>query len=430
MRKVAHGAHKNAHLRGASGGGRIYSVLRFEVAVWLIIKVSLMTVINQTEFVELAKTTGRSVSIYLPTYRADVSAHDNQLRFKALLHTASQRLQETGLSEHDSGRFLESAHLLFDKLLFWQTLKRTLVVFVSEHDFRVFHLPLECEELCIVGNRFHIAPLLQMLNEDAPYYLLAVSQNHVRLLRGARENIKEVHVPELPSNRQVSLNYDPREGFYQTHSGEPKLRGKEGVVFTGQGGEADVAKDEISAYFRLIDAAVSNYLREQTEPLIFVGVDYLFPLYHRHNHYPFLASAHIAGNPELFSVAELRERAWPIMESLIRERQETAIGRYWELIGQGRSSNRMERILDAAENGMVETLFICPTVRRWGTFDPLAQTLHLDSGPVPGNEELVNLAVCLVLKHRGKVESIASGNIPGGGALAAAFRFMPQPAIA
>jgi release factor family 7 len=388
-----------------------------------------MSTISHAEFAELARSSGRSVSIYLPTFHAVVSALDNQLRFRALLKNAAELLQAKGLSERDAYTFLEPADQLLDKLLFWQTLKRTLVVFISKQDIRVFHLPLECEEICIVGDRFHIAPLVQAIAEDAPYFLLTVSQNRVRLLRGTRCKLEEINVPDLPLNRVEALHYDPREGFYQTHSGQPKIRGKEGVVFTGQGGEVDVAKDEISAYFRLIDLAVSKYLGSQTAPLIFVGVDYLFPLYRRHNHYPYLAPEHIAGNPELFSPFELQERARPIIETQVREGQETAIARYWELVARGRSSNRIEVILDAADNGLVDTLFICPAVHRWGTFDAASQTVHLDSVPQQDNEELINLAVCLVLKHRGKVEAIATGNIPGGGALAAVLRYAPQPAI-
>ena len=35
----------------------------------------------------------------------------------------------------------------------------------------------------------------------------------------------------------------------------------------------------------------------------------------------------------------------------------------------------------------------------------------------------MNFAACLVLKNRGKVEVLLSGNIPGGGSMAAVFRY-------
>jgi len=388
-----------------------------------------MNAIRYPELVQLAKQAGRCISIYMPTYRAAAVAHDNQPRFKALLKTASEAIQSRGLSETDTHSFLEPASQLLGRLAFWQEVRRGLAIFISGQNIRAFHMAFECEELCIAGNRFHVTPLIQWLNEDASYYLLAVSQNSARLLHGTRCTLDEVDVPDLPSSRDEALNYDPREGFYQTHSGQPQLRGKEGIVFTGQGGEVDVAKDEISSYFRLIDIAVSRCLATQSEPLLFAGVDYLYSIYRRQNHYSHLVFKHIAGNPDLFSSPDLRKRAWMIIESLLRERQETAIARYWEFVGQGRSCNRMEDILDAADTGMVETLFVCPAIRRWGKYDSNSQTVHLDRGPAPDNQELINLAVCLVLKHHGTVESIVSGNIPGGGSMAAVLRFTAIPAI-
>jgi hypothetical protein len=79
---------------------------------------------------------------------------------------------------------------------------------------------------------------------------------------------------------------------------------------------------------------------------------------------------------------------------------------------------------------MVETLFICPTVRRSGMFDSQANMVRLDDQYRHDGEDLVNLAACLVLKHRGNVESLVSGNIPGGGPLAAVFRYTPTAALA
>ena len=79
---------------------------------------------------------------------------------------------------------------------------------------------------------------------------------------------------------------------------------------------------------------------------------------------------------------------------------------------------------------MVDTLLIYPAIHRWGRFDPQSQTTRLDPESRPDNEDLINLAVCLVLKHRGNVESITTGNIPGGGVLAAVLRYSPQPAVA
>ena len=46
------------------------------------------------------------------------------------------------------------------------------------------------------GDRFHLKPLLPLLTGDGRFYVLAVSQNAVRLLQGTRHSIHEIR-PEL-----------------------------------------------------------------------------------------------------------------------------------------------------------------------------------------------------------------------------------------
>ena len=352
----------------------------------------------------------------------------NQIRFRELLKSADELLQQKGMNPRDAAEFLSPAAGLLDRPVFWQTLAHGLAMLISGDSMQVWHLPIACEELCVVGRRFQVTPLIAWLNDDAPFWILAVSQNDVRLFRASRFQIQEAKVPDLPDGCTEALHYDVREGLYQTHSGEPKLRGKEGLVFTGQGGEADVAKDEIAEFFRLIDGSVSKFLNERSEPLVFAGVDYLFPIYRLHNSYAHLLAEHIPGNPDLVALPQLRDRAWPLIETSIHQDQETEIAKYWNRIHQARAANPVEEILAAAQVGAIETLFISPKVRPLGSFDPASRSVRLGNHPRQESEDLANLAAILVLDHGGDVEVIASGNIPGGGSMAATFRYVPETA--
>ena len=137
-----------------------------------------------------------------------------------------------------------------------------------------------------------------------PTFVLAVSQNAVRLLAGHA-------CPDRRSRRARSAGQSRARPCTTTRGKAPcrctpasrEFAGKEGVVFHGQGGEVDVAKEELTAYFREIDRAVSDFLQLRTEPLIFAGVDYLFPIYQSVNSYPHLAATASRGNPDLLTPA-------------------------------------------------------------------------------------------------------------------------------
>ena len=332
------------------------------------------------------------------------------------------------MNPRDAAEFLSPAAGLLDRPVFWQALARGLATLISGDSMQVWHLPMACEELCLVGRRFHVTPLIAWLNDDAPFWILAVSQKHVRLLQASRFQIQEAKVPDLPDGCTEALHYDVREGLYQTHSGEPKLRGKEGLVFTGQGGEADVAKAELAEFFRLIDGSVSKSLHERSEPLVFAGVDYLFPIYRQQNSYAHLLAEHVAGNPDLVSLPELRDHAWPLVEKSIRKAQAAEIAKYWDYVHKARATNRVEEIVTAAAAGAVETLFISPAARPMGFFNSVTNSVHLGNQPRHDSEDLANLAAILVLEHGGKVEMIVSGHVPGGGPMAATFRYVPETA--
>ncbi|MEX0612330.1 MAG: hypothetical protein WD229_09425, partial [Pirellulales bacterium] len=263
----------------------------------------------------------------------------------------------------------------------------------------------------------------------APYYVLAVSQNDVRFFRGTRGEMEHVTVPELPTSRDAAVPLDDADPGLQAHSARPYLgRTKEGMVFHGQGGAPDAAKPRIFEFFRAIDAALSPTLRLATEPLVFAGVDYLFPIYQEANTYQHLLPTPVTGNPELWSPDELRQRAWPLVESVVRERRECEVAKYGNRIPQGRSSDQLDEILIAADAGAIDTLFIDPAARRTGTFEPEQLRVDVDDRPQEEREDLINLAATLVLRNNGTVEPLATGDVPGGGVIAAVLRYVFPPA--
>jgi hypothetical protein len=194
-------------------------------------------------------------------------------------------------------------------------------------------------------------------------------------------------------------------------------------MYHGHGGAADAAKDEIEEYLRAIDRAVTKYLGSRKDPLVFAGVDYLFPIYQQVNSYQHLMSTPVAGNPELWSMDELRDRAWSIVEGLVVARRAAERVRYGNRIAIGCTSDRLEDILVAAHAGAVETLFVDPSVKRLGVFSPESSAVRIDDVRQSDSEDLINLAAVLVLRAGGAVEPLQSGEIPGGGEIAAILRY-------
>ena len=59
-----------------------------------------------------------------------------------------------------------------------------LALFLAEGFFRRFRLPTAFVETVAVNRRFMVNPLIPLLSERDLFFVLALSQNQVRLLRG------------------------------------------------------------------------------------------------------------------------------------------------------------------------------------------------------------------------------------------------------
>jgi hypothetical protein len=387
-----------------------------------------MTRISRRELRQLADTEGEQlVSLYMPLY-SGAESRQNAVRFKNLLRNSEDALLRKGVRARDAKDLLAEAEKLVDQPPVWEAAAHGLAAFI-DGDLRVWHLPFRCDERCVTGKYFYVIPLLNWLAENASYYVLAISQNSVQFFHGNRFDMEPLDIPGLPTDLKTALHYDQREGIFQAHSAGPQLPGKESLVFHGQGGEVDVSKDELLSFFREIDRALAAELELETDPLVFVGVDYLFPIYRDVNSYAHMLPTHVAGNPELMTPVDIRQHTWPLIESAVDERRQAELAKYGDHLAHGRSLNRIENIIIAAQAGAVETLFIDPAAKCTGEFDSQRLALQVDDQPQDDHEDLVNLISTLVIRGSGAVEPLADGNIPGGGAMAAVMRYVYPPAM-
>ena len=363
-----------------------------------------------------------SVSIFMPTYKVGAEIRQNSVRLKNLLRKAEERLVAVIPRPVEVRRFLAPVQQLLDDKLFWQHPSDGLAIFLSREMFRYYRLPLNFKELVVVSDRFHIKPLLPFFSGDGRFYVLALSQNEVRLLQCTRFGAKEIDLAGfVPRSLAEALKYDETERTLQYHGGTPG-KGKESIIVHGQG-LGDVAKKNILRYFLLLDRGLHHeILKEENAPLVLAGVDYLHPIYKEVNTYRHLFGDGIAGNPEGLSSEELHKRAWTLVQPYFDQAQVEAVNEYRQLVGTGHTSNNIEEIVPSSYMGKVELLFVALGLEKWGTFDPGSNTIKLHEKVEPCDEDLLDFAAAYTLIHHGVVYAVKPENIPNGSPLVAVFR--------
>jgi len=382
-----------------------------------------MSLLDKDELTALmAEHPGWCISIYMSTHRAGADTKQDPIRFKNLLREAEEKLIAAGLRTVDARTLLEPAQDLEGYSPFWRHLSDGLALFLAADMFHTHRLPFHFDELVVVNERCHVKPLLPLLTGDGQFYVLALSQNGVRLLRGTRHSVDEVELEDIPGSLAETLRYDDLGRPLQFHT-RTGGSGERGAIFFGHGAGGEEDKKNILRYFRQIDTGVREALKDKRAPLVLAGVDYLLPLYRQANGYRHLLNEGITGNPEELTAEELHEQAWAIVQPDFQKAQRDAADRYRQLAGGERASGDLNTIAPAAYQARVDVLFVAVGVQRWGRFDPDANHVHVRETAEPGDEDLLDFAAAHSILNGGTVYAVAPDDVPGGPALAAVFRY-------
>lgn len=396
-----------------------------------------MDLFNRDELRRLAQLEDDvCISLYMPTYRHESDWSQNQTRLKNLLSDARNQLREQDFREDTIDDLLAEARGLLDRPGFWRSrIGDGLAVFITSNATERFRLPLSFDEVAIVEDRFHLKPLFPLIASNNRFYLLALSQNDVRLYQGTHYALSQVETAEIPADIVEAIQqYEDPEKQIQIHTQKsaPQTDGQRmDAAHHGHGGgnSDDMSgepQDELKRFLREVDDSVSDYIGGEDVPLVLAGVAEYLPLYREVNSYPHLIDDQIvAGNPEAFRTDELHEKAWSIVEPVFLKAQAEALDRFEQLFYQEKdmASDDFHEIIPGCAYSRVDTLFVPLGEYRWGRYDAETNMVKVHESQQPGDGDLLNYAAVTAYLNGGTVHALRPENMPGGRSVAATFRY-------
>ena len=364
----------------------------------------------------------RCVSLFMPTHRAGRETEQDPIRFKNLLREAEERLKAKGLRAPEVQAMLKEPRQLLQDRDFWQRQSDGLAVFFSPEKFLFFRLPIPLKELAVVSHRFHAKPLLPVLVSDGVFFILAISQNQVRLLEGTRHTVDEVDLGAVAQSLSEAFPDATSDKQLQFHTGAPSGAGSRAAMFHGHE-LSNENRNRVLRWFRMIDKRLRDLLSDGQSPLVLAGVDSLFPVYRDANTYSHLMEAGVAGNPEGLKPEELHGQAWAIVEPVFKAARKEAEARYRQLAGTGQTTTDVKEAVSAAYHGRVEVLFVAVGVQVWGRCDLENDRVYVHESPQPGDEDLLDSAAIQSLTQSGTVYAVSPEEVPDRALLAAVLRY-------
>ena len=363
-----------------------------------------------------------SISIFLPTHRTSPDNQQDPIRFKNLLRQAEDTLAARGLKPREIEAITGPANALLEESLFWRYVYDGLAVYIAPGDFHAYRLPFPVEAQVIVAQSYYVKPVLPQFTNNGHYFILAFSQNEVRLLEGTRHSVAEVEMPEnVPGSRADTsdgLNRENREIQVRPVGGGAS-------AFFSSGGDEVSNKVRIEQFLNALDMSLRPLFNAYQSPVVLAGVDYLLPIYRGASEYPHVLAEGIRGNPENLTAQELHTRAWPLVEPVFRAKMDELFGQYQQLVISGRATDKVADIVAAAHAGRIDSLVVAVDNVLWGAFDAETGTVtHMaEEQSAEDDMALLDFAAMQTVAKGGKVYGLPQSEMRTASPALAVLRY-------
>ena len=302
---------------------------------------------------------GPWVSIFLPTQRTGRETMAALSQFQNLLKLAEQELKEKGHGDLVDEILAPARELTADHRDFWRNQADGLAVYAAPGVFRTFRLPIQLPDEVAVGDAPRLSPVAELLSTTGLFYLLALSNNDVRLFEATRSTIGEL---ELRDDAPVSADDVHTDRDHQEHlQSSPQSAGGDRANFHGHGGDDNAAEVHKERFFRYVAEEVEMVIdRTVAHPIVLATVEGNQSLYRAVSKHRQLLDDFVAGSPDKASPEDLHAKAFPIALKATEADDDALVERFGALVGTGKASDDLSMIARAAAEGRVEALIVQP----------------------------------------------------------------------
>ena len=370
----------------------------------------------------LAEREAPCLSLYQPTHRQHPDNTQDPLRFRNLVKQLAASLREK-YPKRDISALLQPFEALADDRDFWNHTGDGLAVLGAPDFFRVYRLQRPVAELAVVADSFHTKPLMRIVQSAERYQILGLSRNAFRVFEGNRDAMDELPpingVPQT-ADEWVGKDSGDREGAHRAYGPE----GGSAVTRHGTDVKQDADDRDTEQFFRAVDAAVLQHCSQPSgHPLILAALPQHHALFRSVSTNPSLMDEAIDVHPDAMSLDALRERAWQVVQPHYLQRLAGLVESFNTAAANGRGTDGLRAIAEAAVAGRVETLLIEAERLFPGRIDATSGAITTANLAHPDVGDVIDDLGEIVLRKRGEVIVVPAERMPTNTGVAAIYRF-------
>ncbi|GAB1403747.1 hypothetical protein MASR1M74_09250 [Lentimicrobium sp.] len=315
-----------------------------------------MALITRKEIAELHEMKqANCISIFIPTHRAGekVLQREDALLLKNQLKEIKSKLAGKGLNAAEVPNLVKPVEQLIDNSSFWREQSDGLAIFIADSFVKVYTLPVYFKEFNYVSDEFYLKPLMPLFTDDGDFYLLMLERSNVKLYACTRHSFTEIKIDDLiPETKQDRVGYD-----YEQKNLQFRTISAGHALYHGQEAATGKRKNEIKKYLRAINDGLDTLLKEEKRPMLIAAQRPNFDIYKEVNTYTNLMDDFLSVDFSKTNTYDVHEMAWLKMEPVFDQRRQQKIAQFIETEGTGRTAIGIDKIIPAAINGKVDTLF-------------------------------------------------------------------------
>lgn len=364
---------------------------------------------------------GPFISLYLPTHRHAPENKQDAIAFKNLLKTVEASLAQKYTAADIESIMTPLLQMETDADL-WNNTLDGLAVLCSAKQCVLYLLHEAVKPLVIVAERFHTKPLIKAFQSMDQYQLLGLTSNAFDMFQGNQNGIEKLRLPPgTPRDIDAVLG----EQLTDTYLTQGSFNGPgRTAMYHGHGGAKPEIDKDTEKFFRYVAHYVlETYSKPSKLPLILVALKEHHATFAEVSDNPYLLPEGIRGEYSAFSLEQLREKTWEILEPMYLTKMKRYVERFEQAKANGNGTDSLALISKAIFENRVDTLFvdvdrIIPGKISLQTGKILDRSLaNPDIGDVL--DELAQLA----LRGGSDVVVLPSAWMPGETGIAAIFRY-------
>ncbi|QSE95897.1 baeRF7 domain-containing protein [Fulvivirga lutea] len=379
-----------------------------------------MNYISKERFKELANVRApHCISIYMPTEVEHIDA--NKIMLKNCLKEVTSKLETYELKSREISKVNETIEGLINDVEFWRNRSNGLALYYYDNKLESYFSDEKFTQQTYVGDHLNLVQLVSDLDKKKEFYLLVLGENNIRFFKGSNDQLNEHNI--LPESLEDVVGSDYEQKALQYRSGQGETGGG---MYHGQGSGGDSEKKrELKKLFEEIDENLMAQVETSSEiPLIIASEERSFHLYKSVNNYDGMLDKPIQGNHEETKESELHERSLKMLREQPNNNLKNLMKSYNSLLNKGESSSDIDKIVAAAYNGQINTLFVKENTNLYGHYNLKTGEVDTHKEESINNADLANFSAVHTILKDGRVFVLEGEEMPDSTSpLNAIFRY-------